>query len=43
MKYANQTTVTEARSRAEIENLLTKYGADQYLSGWDQERNAAFI
>lgn len=34
--YAEQTTVSVEKSRAEIERLLTKYGASRFVSGWDQ-------
>lgn len=33
MSYAKNTTVSAARSEAEIKDLLRKYGADQYMSG----------
>jgi hypothetical protein len=33
--YAENTSVPVERSRAEIEQLLRRYGADQFLSGWD--------
>ena len=33
-RYAQNTTVASDRSRAEIERLLTNYGADQFLYGW---------
>ncbi len=32
--YATQTTVTAERSRNEIERVLTKFGADQFMYGW---------
>lgn len=35
MKYAAQTKVTVEKSKAEIEHTLVRYGASQYLSGWD--------
>jgi len=34
-RYAQNTKVTSDKSRAEIEHLLTNYGADQFLYGWD--------
>lgn len=34
MTYANQTSVSVEKSRAEIEKLLQRYGADQFVSGW---------
>jgi hypothetical protein len=38
-KYAASTEVTSGRSRDEIERTLERYGADQFLYGW-QESNA---
>src|ERR1041385_262371 len=35
--YAEQTSVPVERSRAEIERTLERYGADQFLYGWDAE------
>lgn len=37
MSYAKGTSVAVERSRAEIERLLMKYGAQQFSSGWDQK------
>jgi len=34
MRYAPQTRETVDRSKAEIERLLNRYGADQFVSGW---------
>ena len=39
--YAPNTTVSEEKSRVEIEQTLKKYGADQFVYGSDQEM--AFI
>lgn len=36
MKYAEQTSVPVERSKAEIEGLLARYGADQFVSGWSE-------
>lgn len=36
-RYATQTTVSSEASRGEIERILTRYGADQFMYGWDQE------
>lgn len=36
MGFAENTSVPVERSRAEIESLLSKYGADQFMSGWDK-------
>ncbi len=33
-RYAAETTVPVERSRAEIEGLLTRYGASEFHSGW---------
>lgn len=35
MGYAENTTVSAERSRAEIEKTLQKYGADQFMYGWN--------
>ena len=37
-KYAEDTAVPVDRSRGEIEKILVKYGADQYASGWGENR-----
>lgn len=37
MTYAAQTTVSVEKSRAEIERTLQRYGASQFIYGWDQE------
>ena len=34
-RYAAQTQVTSDKSRAEIERTLTRYGADQFMYGWE--------
>src|ERR1700687_4041782 len=33
--YAANTAVSEDRSKAEIERTLRRYGADQFVSGWE--------
>jgi len=38
MRYAETTSVPADRSRAEIEKVLARYGADQFLYGWDSDR-----
>ena len=38
MAYADSTSVSTEKSRAEIERTLQKYGADQFMYGWDQEK-----
>ena len=37
-RYANTTTVSPDRSKAEIENLLRRYGADQFIYGWREQQ-----
>jgi hypothetical protein len=36
--FAEGTTVSSEKSRAEIETLLRRYGADQFMSGWSGRR-----
>ena len=36
-KYAENTAVSSDRSRAEIENILARYGANRFMYGWDPE------
>jgi hypothetical protein len=38
MAFAENTTVSTEKSRAEIERTLQRYGADQFMYGWDQEK-----
>lgn len=38
MAYAEKTSVSTDKSRAEIERTLQKYGADQFMYGWDQDK-----
>ncbi|MDP1772751.1 MAG: hypothetical protein Q8L15_10745 [Methylobacter sp.] len=38
MAYAENTSVSTERSRGEIERTLQRYGADQFMYGWDQDR-----
>jgi hypothetical protein len=37
-KYARKTEVSADRSRVEIERTLERYGATQFVYGWEQER-----
>lgn len=37
MRYAASTSVSAARSREEIENTVTRYGAGGFAYGWDDE------
>lgn len=43
MKYARRTEVSVSRSRAEIENVVLRYGADQFGSALDREGARAMI
>lgn len=36
-RYAASTDVTAERSQAEVERILRRYGADQFIRGWDLE------
>lgn len=36
--YASETVVPIERSKAEIERTLTRYGAQEFVSGWDHAR-----
>jgi len=36
-KYAVDTSVSAAQSKAEIERSLQRYGASKFMSGWDNE------
>lgn len=36
--YAHDTKVSVHDSQAEIERILERYGADQFMRGWDQDR-----
>ena len=42
-KYAANTDVAVHRSKTEIERTLERYGANQFLSGWDADRETAMI
>lgn len=37
-RYAANTDVSAAKSRAEIETTLSRYGADQFMYGWAEGR-----
>jgi len=41
--YASGTEVTAERSKAEIERTLERFGADQFMSGWDADRRIAVV
>lgn len=36
-KYAERTAVPVDRSKSEIEQVLTRYGATQFVAGWDRD------
>lgn len=36
--YAKGTEVTAERSRAEIDTMMQRFGADQFVTGWDADR-----
>lgn len=38
MAYAQDTDVPSDRSRSEIERTLARYGADQFIYGWEQSQ-----
>lgn len=40
MPYAENTSVSSEKSRAEIEKTITKYGADRFAYGWDENDRA---
>lgn len=37
-RYAENTQVSADRSRGEIEKILSRYGADQFMYGWQDEK-----
>lgn len=44
MRYAAQTMVSSEKSKAEIESILTRYGAESFASGWQgNEAVIAFV
>lgn len=38
MTYAQNTSVSADKSRGEIERILQRYGADQFIYGWDRQQ-----
>jgi hypothetical protein len=38
MRYAQHTLVSSEKSKAEIERLLTRYGATSFASGWQNDQ-----
>jgi hypothetical protein len=43
VSYAQGTTVSVEKSKAEIERTLTKFGAAQFVTGWDDRHGKAFV
>ncbi len=41
-RYASETSVSQDRSRAEIERTLQRYGADMFSYGWKDEGDESF-
>jgi hypothetical protein len=37
-RYANETAVSVEKTKAELERLLAKYSARQFVSGWDENQ-----
>lgn len=37
-RYAESTSVSSDKSRAEIERTLSRYGASSFMYGWDQDK-----
>lgn len=42
-RYAADTSVSVERSKAQIEQLLSRYGADRFQSGWDAQKGVAVV
>lgn len=42
-RYAEGTKVAVEKSKVEIETLLRKHGASQFVQGWDDTRGSAFL
>jgi hypothetical protein len=43
VSYAKGTTVRTEKSKADIERLLHRAGASQYVSGWDERHHQSFV
>lgn len=41
MAYAEQTTVPISKSKAEIETMLERAGADEFVTGWSRTQGSA--
>lgn len=37
-RYASDTSVSVSNSKAEIERIIERYGADQFMSGWSADK-----
>lgn len=42
-RFASKTSVPVERSKQEIELALTRYGADGFMSGWDNQTSTAML
>lgn len=42
-RYAQGSNVSMARSREEIERMIRRYGAEQFVYGWDEGHAAAIV
>lgn len=42
-RFAAKTSVPVERSKSEIEQILTRYGADGFFSGWDHQTHLAIL
>lgn len=43
MPYAQDTSTPVENSKAEIERTLVRYGASQFVSGWDEKKGKALV
>lgn len=43
MEYASGTSVSVERTKSEIELTLRRYGATQFVSGWDSDQGRAYV
>ncbi len=41
--YARQTSVSPEKTKAEIEKVLVRFGASEFMSGWDRPKGLAII
>lgn len=42
-RFAEHTRVPTSQSRVEIERVLTRYGAKQFVAGWDSTQRMALV